>query len=61
MNKTFLRQKQMPSSQEVFLLMCELKDMGLIEFKESTKNCDVTFQGYGIKINKELHLMCPEE
>jgi hypothetical protein len=51
----------MPSSQEVFLLMCELKDMGLIEFKESTKNCDVTFQGYGIKINKELHLMCPEE
>jgi hypothetical protein len=52
LNKTFLKQRKMPTSQEIFLQMCELKDMGLIELKESTRNCDVTFQGFGVKISR---------
>lgn len=44
----------MPDSKEVQLILVQLQDCGLITMANRSKNCDVTYYDYGIKIHDSL-------
>lgn len=52
----FLQGSRNPRSDEIVLMLCDLKDSGLITLTSTNrKNSDFTFHDIGIKLREDLH------
>jgi hypothetical protein len=56
-HKLFLHGTHFPQSKEVLLILTELQDSGLITLTSRSKNCDMTYYDYGIKVHESLSLL----
>jgi hypothetical protein len=56
-HRLYIQGSHFPESKEVLLILCDLQDCGLITLTSKSKNCDMTYYDYGIKVEDSLRML----